>query len=515
MSLNKSPSVPQKSLRQRWRRVLKALAWGGSFAFTLLALVWALEDWCGARAWQAYLEKVKGSWIEPAKLIPPPVPDEQNFAAIPLLQPLADYTKPPLPSDSTKSYSSKVYRNPEVVERLMKIGEIQTKKGGAISLHANGNWCAGRSCDMAELQKQYRQYEEFGLSGPPVKPAEEVLKVLSRYDSHLEALRAGAARPFTRFPLRAVDLEDQVFGGHSYQTVFLKSCWVLKLRALAELSLGKSQEAGADLLLYLRLTEAMEGAQPVFLLSLMMRSTLELESAQVIWEGIGRHQWSETQLAAFAGALDRVDLPSDYPVALRTEQTIIAFLIDQMKDNPRLITTLTGSSRGPLGVFPVRLIPKGWFDFNKTAICERWERTRLATDPAHRPSNRDGIDQNRSQSNKGFFRGLYEKIQFGLLPMREGDGGYREYLKDTQAVVDLERVAIALERHRIAKGNYPVALKELVPAYLAKVPTDLSTGEPLFYQRNSGNQFTLRSVPQNANGEVGWAHEWKSGFNPQ
>jgi len=49
---------------------------------------------------------------------------------------------------------------------------------------------------------------------------------------------------------------------------------------------------------------------------------------------------------------------------------------------------------------------------------------------------------------------------------------------------DLLRLAVALERHKAASGDYPATLDELVPAYLAEVPLDPFTdGKPLTYKR--------------------------------
>ena len=44
------------------------------------------------------------------------------------------------------------------------------------------------------------------------------------------------------------------------------------------------------------------------------------------------------------------------------------------------------------------------------------------------------------------------------------------------ARLELQRLAIALERYKAAKGDYPVTLDELVPAFLEEVPLDPFTG---------------------------------------
>ncbi|MCL2709518.1 MAG: hypothetical protein FWE95_01445 [Planctomycetaceae bacterium] len=49
-------------------------------------------------------------------------------------------------------------------------------------------------------------------------------------------------------------------------------------------------------------------------------------------------------------------------------------------------------------------------------------------------------------------------------------------LDHANARFDLFRIAVALERHKSAQGEYPTTLDELVPAYLEEVPIDPCTG---------------------------------------
>ena len=58
--------------------------------FTLFALYYAEENWRGQRDWNTYrweLER-RGEQLDYRAFIPQPVPDEENFAATPLVRPL-------------------------------------------------------------------------------------------------------------------------------------------------------------------------------------------------------------------------------------------------------------------------------------------------------------------------------------------------------------------------------------------------------------------------------------------
>ncbi len=52
-----------------------------------------------------------------------------------------------------------------------------------------------------------------------------------------------------------------------------------------------------------------------------------------------------------------------------------------------------------------------------------------------------------------------------------------------QSSVDLARTAIALERYRLAHGDYPESLDALAPQFIEKVPHDVIGGGPLHYRR--------------------------------
>jgi hypothetical protein len=72
-----------------------------------------------------------------------------------------------------------------------------------------------------------------------------------------------------------------------------------------------------------------------------------------------------------------------------------------------------------------------------------------------------------------------------------------------QSSVDLARTAIALERYRLAHGEYPESLDALAPQFIAKVPHDVIGGQPLKYRREANGLFTLYSVGWNETDDGG------------
>jgi hypothetical protein len=73
-----------------------------------------------------------------------------------------------------------------------------------------------------------------------------------------------------------------------------------------------------------------------------------------------------------------------------------------------------------------------------------------------------------------------------------------------QTMADQTRLACALERHRLARGGYPGTLDALAPEFIAAIPRDVMTGEPLHYRLLDGGQrFTLYSVASNGKDDGG------------
>lgn len=81
-------------------------------------------------------------------------------------------------------------------------------------------------------------------------------------------------------------------------------------------------------------------------------------------------------------------------------------------------------------------------------------------------------------------------------------GFSRAYMSEWRVRVsfDLARTAIAVERFRLAHGQLPQRLDELVPAFLDAIPTDpWNDGKPVSYRVRDNGEFVVYSF--NANGE--------------
>ncbi len=69
-------------------RVIRKMLIGLAWLVTLVVLFYAEEDWRGWHEWNNYRQQLEagGAQLDLRAFIPKPVPDDQNFAAIPLIE---------------------------------------------------------------------------------------------------------------------------------------------------------------------------------------------------------------------------------------------------------------------------------------------------------------------------------------------------------------------------------------------------------------------------------------------
>ena len=155
------------------------------------------------------------------------------------------------------------------------------------------------------------------------------------------------------------------------------------------------------------------------------------------------------------------------------------------------------------------LLPEGWFYQNELVI----DRMNLElfvplVDPANHRILVDKVANEDSSLTRELFSGFPPYKILGRLLLPSLRQLIRKYAY-AQANLDLVTVACALERCRLANGQYPETLAILSPKFIAKIPNDVITGDPLKYRRTDDGQFLLYSVGWNGTDDGG-----KAGFKP-
>ena len=487
---------------------------------TLVALFYAMEDWRGQRAWQNYKRawEAKGERFDMASLVPAPVPDDQNFFETPLWSDL----------HFVQTNGITVWSDTNWQERVI-FSVYGPNCGNAPS---GGNWVKAQRVDLAAWQAFYRGSNNWfaAQSGPPTNyfpiakeaqtPAADVLLALGRFEGNRQLLIAAAAHPQARFWINydagyaaALPHLSRLKGASQY----------LALHANTALKAGDQDTALADMRLLFRLMETVR-SEPIVISDLVRIAMLQI-ALQPLWEGLADRQWTKADLSVLESELGKLDFLADYHLAMRGERAGDVWTMDYFRRRGtaglhELYEIMGHDAPEPVGQFLSQaafpLIPAGWFDQNKITFCllhEKYllplvDQGRRVVPPAAVRQSESIIEKQDWRPYDMFSRLLLHDIFSKMLP-----GGLTvvtEKCAVGQAWADLARVACALERYRLANGQFPETLEALGPKFIEGLPHDIINGQPLKYRRTDDGQFVLYSVGWNETddgGTVGLAKE--------
>ena len=335
----------------------------------MIALAYAEEDWRGWHAWNQFKHEweAKGEHFDLASSVPPPVPDDQNFAMTPIVFTSYGYI---LTRDAKLIPYDK--RDPHFVIRMhMPIAHNDNPPPNCA-----GDRVQGTFTKLDGWQSYYREQaaktNEFAVPTQPQSPAEDVLLALSKYDSALDELRAACRLPDSRYP---IDYDNEspwaILLPHLAQ---LKSCaMLLQLRSAAELQNGQTDKALDDVRLTLQLSDKVR-TEPILISHLVREAMVQL-ALQSVWEGLARHQWSDAQLAALEAGLAKVDFVTAYRLGMHGELGGQTGEMDLIRRKPEHLQDIADSwdfddhwtrthHSLPTGLAS-HLIPSGWFYQNE------------------------------------------------------------------------------------------------------------------------------------------------------
>lgn len=462
----------QPKTKWRWRLLRRGLIALAALA-TLAAVLITEENWRGKHDWENYRRaaEARGERLDLAFVVPPPVPDDQNFFCAPI-----------------------------VADALKNKNDFNIYRGDSKNWPAHGgNWQKGTLTDLKQWQSYFRNYDEtpggktngFPIASQPQTPAADVLLALSIFDPALAELRQASQRPYARLPLhyeRGLEIVSDLLPWLANEKRYAQ---FLQLRILAELRAGQSQEALADVMLLCRVADAIRD-QP-FLISHLVRVAMFAIVLQPVYEGLAQHCWNDAQLADLEAALAKEDFLADFQTALRGERTCTIDALETMRLT-REEKSFSGGGSGEIVTNSLRWVPSAFFYQNELFAAQTMDQFVL---PLVDLTNRTVSLATYRAGQKTF----QERTNHFFSPYRiEALMTFPSVSKSVmkfamiQAQVDEARVACALERYRLAHGNYPESLDVLAPQCIEQLPHDIINGQPLHYRRTDDGRFVLYSV---------------------
>jgi hypothetical protein len=170
----------------------------GAGLLALIALFYAEEDWRGWHAWNHFKHawEAKGEQFHLASVVPPPVPDEQNFALTPI---------------AFTSYGQYLTREGKLIPAQKRDDHFVVRMrmplthDSLASTNCAGDRVKGTFTRLDCWQGYYRELagrtNAFPVPAQPQSPAADVLLALSKYDAVIEELRAACRLPHSRYPI--------------------------------------------------------------------------------------------------------------------------------------------------------------------------------------------------------------------------------------------------------------------------------------------------------------------------
>ena len=250
-------------------RMLGRLFFAGASLVTLLALLLIEENWRGKRDWNAYVRdhEARGERIDIQPLIPPRVPDGQNFATTPLLaQVFSD-------NDGT------------ALSRKLKI-----PAGAARTAPSMGDYHMGLHFKLEEWEAYF---------------GGDATSWLKKIEPEMNEISTGAKRPYARFPL---DYSKGFAMPIPHIGVLINLARDFAFRAEVELHDGSVDAALADTQTIFRISESVK-EEPA-LVSQLVRMKAWDDALQVVWDGLESHRWSDAQLSVLQQELPRAPISS-------------------------------------------------------------------------------------------------------------------------------------------------------------------------------------------------------------
>jgi len=287
-----------------------------------------------------------------------------------------------------------------------------------------------------------------------------------------------------------------------------------RLAALAEchLLLGQPEKALDDLtLIHLlcRVLELRPTGRPMTLVAAMINVAITQLYVDTIQDGMRMQVWQEPQLAALQEQLKEIHLRQYVVNAFAVEQAATC-AFGELASPEKIMETFKPASKpiknskfaffywlfdfdrltSPFTYY--RLIPRGWVYQNIVVNANLHQIINEGLDS----TNELVVPHRVAAINPTIERELAHASPFKILASIAIPNTSKAFqtMAHNQTAANQAQVACALERYRLAHGEYPATLEALTPQFIDKIPVDMVGGQPPRYHRTEDGKFLLYSI---------------------
>ncbi|MDB6025800.1 MAG: hypothetical protein JWM68_2023 [Verrucomicrobiales bacterium] len=279
--------------------------------------------------------------------------------------------------------------------------------------------------------------------------------------------------------------------------------------AKAHLAAGHPEEAMRYLAGIHRLRQTLASGQT--LVESMINVALGGVYIEVVRDGFEQKSWSDEQLRTLQKKLLELNCVPGLPNSLRAEVAGMIRTIDTMPASA--IFNWSSYGKGTKWAQFERSITSMWQSLIFSSAREKnlLSYTRLMM------GNLDSMDAKADRiypKKCAAFMIRINSLDFSARENLLASIAIPNFTKATettaknQTLLNEAALVCALELFRRAQGHYPETLQELSPGYIAVLPHDIITGEPLRYQRTSPDAFKLYAVGWDGIDDGGIPTDW-------
>jgi hypothetical protein len=457
-------NVPLAPPPPRRRFKLWSILLIAAICLTMLTIgFYTVEKVRGRAAWLGYEKeaKARGVKLDFAAFNPPPVPDAENFASIPIFD--------------------AAFRAADAGQSAPDPLKLPSSPSGQMPGFSDP--ARQQTVDLVAWQEYFVAVKLLPAAGD--NAARDVLQALDNFAAKpLAQLREASLRPRCRFPVR---WERTYAAALPHCGILHNAAKLYAMRVSAHLALGDSAAAGEDFRAGLRLATAT--AEEPTVIPGLVRVAIFATMTNALWDGLAGHRWAEPELRKIETDLAAFDWLKDYSFAMSSERTGVNAMMDAVIADASLLAGVSTSLETGRSFF--RIYPIGWHYQSKVRLNRFFDELSLRVDPAQRRffgeapvlSSPDNL---RTPPKKIYY------LLFGIVaPVFEG---IEKRFAQAATMTDHARLACALERFRLAHQAFPATLAELTPAFIPAVPIEVVNGEPYHYRRTEDGSFLLYSV---------------------
>lgn len=432
------------------------------------------------RRWQDYVsaQRQAGLPMNLQDVIPPAVADGENFARTAIGTEIAAGKSP-----------------------------FKAMAGGS-GAPSKGDWLNARPIDWAEWARYAIAGKLIAEAPAGEAPARTVLRAMDQsLGSEIAAWREATARPRTRFDL---PYEKGIALTLPYTTPLQETGAFFSLRARAKLAEGDSA-AAFDALQDAWAARRVIAQEPT-LIPCLVRSTIFQIGLVAVGEGLATHRWAGPELAKIDHLLSLERPVEDHVFAVCSDRAVTNSFLEKIaeasnQERARMFGNMANQPASSATNWT--LVPRWAVRDNMLLINQVYDQhlARLHCEGGqvrYHPEVRVDVDCLQSPVKRFYY--LLANIFAPILETIE------QRCVFSASMIDQARIAIALERHRLAHGQFPDTLQALVPEFLPAIPTELSSGQPFRYERQAGQSFRLYGVGFDKTDNGGTINPKKSEF---